>query len=124
MTKTDREFVDECKKKLEDLVFPWHIGHINENNPALMDIDGADQITIAEDVYDHNARFIVSSPSDVQRLIDIIERQEKTLEKCKEQRNNVCSDYMNILHELGTDYRADWTIHLFDQYLNKILKGK
>lgn len=71
--------MDNVKKKIKELITicksatsgPYHIGHINENFPDLMDVDNYEGICIAEDIEEKNANYFSRlNPAIVSKLLE------------------------------------------------------
>lgn len=59
---------------------PWHIGHISEHEPEIVDIDGSNGLTICKSYGQADSSYLcAANPITILALIDRLERYEKAL---------------------------------------------
>lgn len=60
---------------------PWHIGHISEHEPEIMDVDGANGITVCEVYGNADSLYLCHAyPATILTLIKVIRMQREALE--------------------------------------------
>lgn len=58
----------EGRLRKTDFKLPLHIGHMSENDNTV-DIDDKDGLSVAEDMYEEDAGFLITAANSVPRLI-------------------------------------------------------